>query len=422
MLLIWLPFEVAGQNEIWTIENCMRQAKENDFGFKIQALKIKQAEKNKTSLASRFLPQIDANFNHQYNFGSAIDPNSNSRVSANFQYDNMGIKAEVNLFNFSDLWQSKLQAKDLDIERAQGLVIEQEYMMILIEKFYAAYGTQEWLKIMRQQFNNTELQVDRITKEVQSGLKPESDIYDIQVIYTQEKKSLIALEQEEINKKTELMQWINLPQEDLQKINLIQENTSQVIEEQVNSNQNVVIALAQQKKQRLEFEHKELLNNYLPRVTLGYSYGSFFSRQIVNLSNTSFGFASQLKNNKSQYLGLGVQIPIFSRGDNARLRTIKKMQISEQDLQIEKARIEQRNLYSNYYRRLQQYNKLSQVLENALHYAEKSLMTTQDKYTFGKVDISAYKAAKNQVLSSSFDVINNNLSIYMSQRLLLLMN
>lgn len=421
MFLIWLPFEVAGQNEIWTIADCMTKAKENDFGFKIQALKIKQATKNKTSLASRFLPQIDANFNHQYNFGSAIDPNTNSRVSANFQYDNLGVNAQINLFNFSEIWQSRLEAKGLDIERAQGLLIEQEYMMTLVEKFYAAYGTQEWLKIMRQQFKNTELQVDRITKEVESGLKPESDIYDIQVVYTQEKKTLFALEQEEINKKTELLQWINMQHTNPYNINLIQENTNPILDEQINSNQNVKIALEQQKKQRLEYENKQLLHSFLPRVTLGYSYGSFYSRQIVDLSNTSFDFGNQLKNNKSQYLGLGIQIPIFSRGDNARLRTIKKLQINEQNLQIEKSEMEQRNVYANYYRKLQQYYNLSPILKEALYYAEKSLTTTQDKYTFGKVDISAYKAAKNQVLSSSSDIINNKLSIYMSERLLMLL-
>lgn len=421
MFLMWQPFKAAAQNEVLSLENCMHYALANNYTFKIQAVKIKQVEKTKAPKATRFLPQIDGSLNHQYTFGSAIDPNTNNRVTANFQYDNIDINARINLFNFAELWESKLQSKDIDIERIQTQLIEQEYMLSLIEKFYAALGTQEWLKIVREQLQNTELQVDRISKEVKSGLKPESDMYDIQVIYTQEKKTLIALEQEEINKKNELMQWINYKANAENTIQLLHTPPQQAIDSTTNMDQNIKVAVERNKKEKLEFERKQLLNNFLPKVTLGYSYGTFFSQQIANISSTSWNFGNQLSNNKNQFLGLGIQIPLFSRGDNMRLRNVKKLQIREQDLTIEKTKLEQTNILHNYYTKLQQYQEMVSILNEALNYAEKSLETTQTKYSYGKVDISAYKAAKNQLLSSSYDIINNNLSIYMSEQLLLLL-
>lgn len=411
----------AGQKASLSLQNCMDYALQNDFTFKIQSLKVKQASENKSSLATRFLPQIDGYMNHQYTFGSAIDPNTNSRTAANFQYDNVGLNAQVNLFNFAEIWDSKLQSKDIDIERMQSSVLEQEYMMTLIEKFYAAFGTQEWLQIVQKQLLNTELQVDRINKEVESGLKPESDYYDIQVIYTQEKKILLALKQEEENKKNELLQWMNYKPKDEQQIDLNHIANAQSIDSPVDMDQNVKVTLERLKKEKLEFEQKQLLNKFLPKVNLGYTYSTFFSQQISNFSNTSFDFGNQLKNNKNQYLGLGIQIPIFSRGENYKLRRVKQLQIQEQDLQIEKVKVEQTNLLSNYDRKHMQYQHMTALLKDALLFAEKSLETTETKYTYGKVDISAYKAAKNQVLSSLYDIINNNLSIYMSEQLILLL-
>jgi len=422
MLLIWQPFEAASQSESFSLEECKTHALANNYTFKIQALKVKQAEKNKTAQATRFLPQLDGYFNHQYTFGSAIDPNTNSRVAANFQYDNVGINARIDLFNFAELWDSKLQSKDIDIENAKSLVVEQEYMLTLVEKFYLALGTQEWLKVLRQQIKNTELQLERINNEVQTGLKPESDIYDIQVIYTQEKKTLIALEQDEINKKNDLFQWMNYSSSDTEKINLIHHSIKEQIEPTINIGRNVQIEFEKRRKEKLEFEHTQLLSRFLPRLSLDYAYSTFFSQKIENISNTSLNFGNQLQNNKSQYLGLGVRIPIYSRGDNARLRTKKKIEINEQNLQVEKVMLDQKNIHDNYYRKLQQYHKMEDILNDALDYAEKSLETTQTKYTFGKVDISAYKMAKNQVLISSYDIINNNLSIYMSEQLLLVLN
>ena len=418
MFCIWQPIWVAGQSKILTLEECIAYAHANNYAFKIQALKNKQAEVNLRKPITRFLPQVNATLSHQYDFGSAIDPNTNSRVSANFQYDNMNLNAQINLFNFAELWDSKLQQKDVDIERANSKVVEQEYTLTLIEKFYTSLAAQEWIKVLKQQIINTELQVDRITKEVQEGLKPESDIYDIQVVYTQEKKQLKLLEQQQDNKLNELFQWMNNHIEHIESYTLAKNNLNTPTSKIANVENNAQVWVEMEKSKKIQLEYEQLLHNFLPRVSLGYSISSFYSQRINNLGSTTFDFGSQFRNNKSQYLGLGIQIPIFSRGDNYRIRQVKKYQLIEQNIQIEKVKTEQRNRFDNYYRILNQYKEMTSILMKAYEYAEQAFETTQSKYQYGKVDISSYKAAKNQMLSSSYDIVNNDLSIAMSQEIL----
>ena len=417
MFHICQPIWVSGQSKPISLEECIAYAKTNNFIFKIQALKNKQAETNFSKQIIRFLPEVNANLNHQYDFGSAIDPNTNSRLSANFQYDNININAQIHLFNFAELWDSKLQKKDIDIEKANSKVVEQEYNITLIEKFYTCLATQEWTSVLRKQIDNTEIQVDRIHKEVNEGLKPESDLYDIQVVYTQEKKQLQVLEQQYVNKLTELFQWINNPN-DSKQYTLIKNTSSDTVDENFkieNSNQ---VLLEIEKSKKLELEHHQLIHNFLPRVSLGYAIGTFYSQQINNIGATSFNFGSQFRNNKSQYVGLGIQIPIFSRGDNSKARHVKKIQLAEQNLHIERVKTEQLNRINNFQNQLSQFKELISTLVQANKFAEQSLQTTLTKYEYGKVDIASFKTAKNQVLSSSYDIVNNDISIHMIQHIL----
>lgn len=61
---------------------------------------------------------------------------------------------------------------------------------------------------------------------------------------------------------------------------------------------------------------------------------------------------------------------------------------------------------------------LAPTLREGLEVAEKSLQTTQAKFEFGRIDISAYRMAKNQVLVASYDLLKNNLYYAMSNSLL----
>lgn len=56
-------------------------------------------------------------------------------------------------------------------------------------------------KVVSKQLEHSKEQLERIENEVNEGAKPVSDLYDIQVLYTQEKKIALQTAQEEANKK-----------------------------------------------------------------------------------------------------------------------------------------------------------------------------------------------------------------------------
>ena len=100
------------------------------------------------------------------------------------------------------------QKNKIDIEKAKANkeIIENEYKLQLLESFYTALFTQELLKIQQEQFKNAVFNLDRISKEVSLGKKPQSDLYDMQLSFALEEKRILETEQLCVLQKTQLFQ------------------------------------------------------------------------------------------------------------------------------------------------------------------------------------------------------------------------
>ncbi len=416
-----LPEKATAQTRVMSLDECLQTGLENNLQFQVEQLKVLRAKRTKRSTLSRFLPQIGGSASHNYYFGSTIDPASNARIESNIQSNNFGLEAYVNLFNFSELWESKLQADDHLIAIQNKALVEREFELTLIQKYYDALAAQEWKKVIEEQLKNSEEQLDRIKHEVADGAKPESDVYDIQVIYTQEKKMLQQTQQEEQNHKLALIQLMNINNLKPDELLCHAELPSRHVEQNrsiSNLANHPSLKLAEIQKQRLDHEYKQLLGPMLPKLGLSYSYGTFYSNKIQDIFDTSLQFGDQLSNNKNQFLGFNLNVPIFSRGDRMRSRTLKQIEILENQAQLDKTRQDLENQFSLEQQKQKQFADLEPVLSDHLDFANKSLETTKSKFEFGRVDISTYKAAKNQVLSANYELLRNRLFKDMSQEVL----
>jgi outer membrane protein len=80
---------------VWSLQDCIILGQNQAFDYKIKALEVAQAHKEKQSYWHSLVPQISFGGNHTYQFGSTIDPSTNTRVNNNFQFDSFGINASV---------------------------------------------------------------------------------------------------------------------------------------------------------------------------------------------------------------------------------------------------------------------------------------------------------------------------------------
>lgn len=409
-LLMVVLFSFLGKAQNLTLEDCLNLGRENQPDFKIQSIKIDQKVKTKRSFASQFLPTIDASVSHAYNFGSSIDPSTNTREPSNIQSDNLSINAQINLFDFSKLNQTTIQNYNIELEKLELKTIQNQYDLLVLEKYMAALALQEWRIVLKSQMENSQIQFVRISKEVEEGKRPKSDFYDIQVIVLQDQNDLEKSKHDEIISKTELIQLLNIRSILPENMTLQQPLLDEINQNEFNFSTYPSIEKFELNTKKINEEYKQLFGKYVPSLFLNYSYGTFYAQKIKSLADTNFQFGNQLKDNKSQYIGLNLSIPIYSRGNTAQQRELKKIELQLNEAQKNKEEKRLNDLVNLELKKLNLLEDLTNSLIEIVKASEQSFETTEIKYKFDKVDASVYKSSKNQVLQSKYNELNNNLS------------
>ncbi len=409
-LLMVVLFSFLGKAQNLTLEDCLNLGRENQPDFKIQSIKIDQKVKTKRSFASQFLPTIDASVSHAYNFGSSIDPSTNTREPSNIQSDNLSINAQINLFDFSKLNQTTIQNYNIELEKLELKTIQNQYDLLVLEKYMAALGLQEWRIVLKSQMENSQIQFVRISKEVEEGKRPKSDFYDIQVIVLQDQNDLEKSKHDEIISKTELIQLLNIRSILPENMTLQQPLLDEINQNEFNFSTYPSIEKFELNTKKINEEYKQLFGKYVPSLFLNYSYGTFYAQKIKSLADTNFQFGNQLKDNKSQYIGLNLSIPIYSRGNTAQQRELKKIELQLNEAQKNKEEKRLNDLVNLELKKLNLLEDLTNSLIEIVKASEQSFESTEIKYKFDKVDASVYKSSKNQVLQSKYNELNNNLS------------
>ncbi|EHO05114.1 hypothetical protein HMPREF9714_03477 [Myroides odoratimimus CCUG 12901] len=406
-LVLTILFSIAGvAQEQWTLEDCVEKGKENSLRLMVSALETKVAESRKQSVASYYLPDIGLNGAQSYNFGSAIDPATNSRVSSNIQSTRASLDAGVTLFDFSNFIQYKKDNLAIDYAKLENEEVLFQYQTAILELFYEIIGSQSFLEIQQQQLINSKANLERVQKEVEAGAKPKSDFYDIEYIYHSETISIEQTENTLLNQKLKLLHLLNIEDLGVNEFSVVQKEES--IAQIEGYEFNPTLEKTRLKQQVLEQEKKLIRSKSLPRLVGNYQYGSFYSKPFnsdIELRTNSF--SKQMGDNKSQYVSFGLSIPVFQGGNIRRQVRVKNEEIRLNTLQIKENEVNLNNQITELKAEIAQLENIAKQLQKSIELSEKSFSTTQAKYENGKVDIFSFNAAKNQLLSSQFALIKN---------------
>lgn len=410
-LLITSSIFVYGQENSWSLQKCVSVALENNIDVKIKQLQIAKAQKTYTHPLLDILPSVGLSGNHTYNFGSTIDPSTNNRVSSDIQYDNFNVNANMNILDFNNLANSQKNKIGIDLAKADKKVVEYEYKLQLLEKYFDALFSQELVKIQKEQLQNTTFNLNRIQKEVEIGNKPQSDLYDIQLSFSQDEKRLLDAEQLFETQKLQLFQLMNFKTENLSEVVLEVYLSKESEIENLETFQNPKIEYADLAYKSSKKDIAILKSANLPSLLGFYNWSTFYSTPINQPKNNIASFENQFNDNKNQQVGLQMNVPVFNGFRRNRQIIASKIESEKVKLVSEQEKIKIEQQVELETTRKKQYLQLSSNLENTLKYAKESFKTTQSKFTNGKIDAVIYTSVKNQLLSSEYDFLKNNLQL-----------
>src|SRR5690606_30274735 len=171
-------FSIA-QERSFTLTQAIDYAWENNYSIKDQNLQNEISDKEVEKSYWNLLPTFGVDIGQNFEFGSVIDPSTNSRASIDVQSSNLSLGSNIDLFS----WQNFIRIKVAKLEKervALGTeIIKNELLIQVVQAFYQLQFSREQLNLVELQIENTTTHLSRIEEEVNLGNKSESDLLEM---------------------------------------------------------------------------------------------------------------------------------------------------------------------------------------------------------------------------------------------------
>ncbi|MFL9844519.1 TolC family protein [Flavobacterium rhizosphaerae] len=411
-ILLWFTVCSATSQEVWTLQDCIETGKKNNPDFQLRQLEILSAETTHRSPIMEYLPKVDFSASQSYSVGSTIDPATNNRISSSIQSDNFALNAGITLLDFNVFTTARRNKIAVLKAAADKEATAAEYCLSILENYFNVLYTQELLKIQQNQFENATFNLNRIEKEVTLGSKPNSDLYDIKVSYSQEENNILETKQLLYSQKLTLLQLLNVEDIDPDDI-LLAEVEEKIVTEKIETSvfENTVKNYPSIRAANLaiEMSKKDVTiqkNKYLPSLDAFYSYSSFYYLPLNQASGQQVNpFWTQINDNKNHYIGFQVNVPIFNGLRTSRDVQLAKIEYKKRQVESEKEKIKLRQTIEQEEAKKRQNMILINQLEDTRRYAEKSFTTTQAKFSSGLVEAIVFTTSKNQMLMAQYNLL-----------------
>lgn len=413
-------------NSVWTVQNCVDYALENNISIK-QIQNNAQISKYRLIASKADLaPTLNGSIGHTSSWGLQFDPSSLVLQNAYYQTANASASSRFIIFNglanYYTISQNKFthQADLLDFEQAKD-----DITLNIIQMYFQVLFAQERIKVLEEQIKTLQIQEERSSILYQAGSITKSDYLSIKSQLATQQVTLINGQNAAIEAMLQLTQSLNLETTHIQIAPI--DFDKLIVEEMGNDvNPDQIIQFAfnnrpviKASEKRIESAKRGLFASrglYFPSIVMNASVGTIYSgnRKVNPLDPNSpiVAFGEQLKQNNSQQLSFGMNIPVFN-GLQTRMQVQQaKITLLNAELNLQSEKLKLRNTIQKVYTdakaayNVYSANKISlESLEEAYQYAvEKYQVNAINAFEFNDA-ATKYFNAKTESLIATFDYV-----------------
>jgi len=323
ILALGLHSFLAAQDKVWTMEECMQYAVENSptVRQKVHSNDTYKAE-YASSIAS-FLPSLEGSISADYSFGRGLDPNTNTYIQNTTSFANdYRLNASLPLFTGGQLinqWRlSKVnrQVGMNDIQKAKD-DLALKTMVAFVDVVYYQ-GTWKYAIEKLEESKRILYQTQRMAD---LGLKGKADVALIEAQVAEDDYNLTRQENLFNTALITLKDLMNYPaEEELTVDNSIAETYELAAKESTDDifsyamNANPIALDADYSVKAAKMNHLIMKGKLLPSIYLNGRISTAYNEKVKPkpVKGTT-SFHTQFKENRGEYVGVSVSIPIFNR-------------------------------------------------------------------------------------------------------------
>ena len=425
-IFIFSLFSAGAQEKpVWSLEDCVLYALENNIQVKQQELNTVAMENNLKQSKINMSPNLNGGFNHSFSRGRSLDQSTYTFQNQDITSQSFNLMSNVSVFQglqqLNTIKQNKynLMASMKDVEELKNdisLNIALAYLQILLNK--------ELLEVAQNQLEISQQQIERTSRLVQAGSLPEGNLLEIRAQTAREEIQVVnAQNQLDISYLT-LTQILDLDSTGGFEIeipnldSLINENyIIPPVDVVYNDAVNILpqVKSAEWRLRSTEMDLKLAQGSRYPTISINGNYNTIFSSTRVkytfdpgdplNPIQEPYPYWDQLWDNRNWGIGLSVSVPIFNRW-------LTNTYVSNARLNIEGYELEVKNTKNMLYKEIQQAYadaiasmKRFRASESAVTSMEESFRYTEQKYNVGLVNSVDYNTSKNQLTQTQSELL-----------------
>lgn len=383
--------------KIWSLEESITYALENNITVKDASLNTNIAEVNYDKAKSSRLPNLFGSATQNFSNGNSIDPITSDFVSDQIYSTNLGINSSMTLFQGNQI-NNDIKQRELLLEQSSYIeeIAKNDIVVSILETYLQSLFSKESIGIAENNLSASENEVLRAKARLDAGEIALNDYTEAQSQAATNKYQVIEAKNNYQQNIITLKQLLELsPMQDIE-IETIDENMDLINLEldKITIYNNALNILPEMKASDLSIaiNEKELdiaKGAYLPTLSLLGSMGTGYTSIKDNT------FTDQFNVNFNQRIGLSLSIPIFNRNQT-------KAVVNTATINIEKAEIQKLNSEKEIYRKVETayQNALStqeQVIaaEASKNAAEQSFDLAQRKYELGALSTADLVISQN---------------------------
>lgn len=419
------------QQKEWTLQESVDYALQNNIQVQQTKLDYETAEQNVVTAKGNFMPNLNANANHSYNFGSFIGQDG-SRIARDSRSNSFGLNTGVTLFNGFRNTATYQQAKlGLEQSELQLEILSNDIALNVVNAYLNILFNNESLKLAKEQIEFTQNQYDQIKAFVDAGSRPRVDLLDVESQLAADEQRIVTAQNSVDLSLLSLSQLLQLPSEGFDIKNIEIDLTNAVLVYN-NSGEILSYAIANRpeiKNAELNIDNADLnikiaKSAYLPTLSFGAGASTSYQhlqgqedvRQQTIVDNTSpsgfntvlvpNNFGDQIEDNLGYNVGLSLNIPIFNGFQtkaNVTRAEINKKRLElalEQQKQTLNTNVEQ--AFADAKAALKQY----EASEKSVKLQEGAFKNAQSSYELGASTSFELEQIKSRLINAQSQFLN----------------
>ena len=340
---------------VWTAQRCMQYAVEHNTQVRRAALELDNYEASRLGAVGNFLPSVNAGIGAQYNFGRAIDPETNGYTDVSTFYNDYSVYASLPVFDGFNRLHALRAAKASELMGRHALRQQQDLTALNVLQAYANAAFYDGLvRMADEKVKETELLLrqTRLLEEV--GRKSAADVALVESQQAEaayeltRQRSLYASSVLELKKEMAFplsdsisFQFFSPRENDLfsegKEAFLPGKTVFSLREKDVNCQQSSELQQARYQMEASRHEWHQARSSLYPSLSLSAGLSTTYFRTLHSEAAESFG--KQFKNNMGEYIGATLSIPLFNR-----LQTATSIRRAKNNYQIAREAYEQKQL------------------------------------------------------------------------------